>query len=69
MRTNHPYSVYYTVGGIAYGMSFIFAPNKKEAIACAKKDLENEGTVYDEGSLEAKREYPLYRSMIDYMVL
>ena len=64
MRTNRPYSVIYTVGGIPHGNSFIFAPNKQEALAQAKKDLEDDGLAYDKGSLEVKREYRLYRSMI-----
>ena len=61
---NHPYSVMYTVGGIPHGNSFIFAPNKQEALAQAKKDLEDDGLAYDKGSLEVKREYCLWRSMI-----
>lgn len=63
MRTSHPYRVKYTVGGIPHGNSFIFAPNKKEALAYAKKDLEDDGPAYDKGSLEVERDYRLYRSM------
>ena len=63
MQTKHPYSVTYTVGGIAYGYSFIFATNTQEALACAKRDLENDGLAYDKGSLKVKREYRLWRSM------
>jgi len=63
MQTKHPYSVKYTVGGIPYGNSFIFAPNKQEALAQAKKDLEDDTWHYDKDSLEVKREYRLYRSM------
>ena len=66
MQKYHVYSIYYTRDGIAYSMSFIFAPNRQEALARAKKYLEDDGTKYDEGSLEAKREWRFWRSMVDY---
>jgi hypothetical protein len=64
MQKYHPYSVEYTIGGIPHGNSFIFALNRQEALTQAKKDLEDDGMVYDEGSLEVKREYCLYYEQI-----
>ena len=66
MQKRHPYSVRYTISGIPHGNSFIFAPNRQEALAQAKKDLEDDGLTYDKGSLEVKREYRLYRDMITF---
>ena len=63
MQTRHPYSVRYTIGGIPHGNSFIFAPNTQEALAQAKRDLEDDELAYDKGSLKVKREYRLYRDM------
>lgn len=60
MRTYHPYSVKYKVGGIPHGNSFVFAHNKTEALALAKEDLEHNDQAYD---VEVVREYRLYRAM------
>lgn len=64
MQKYHAYSVEYTIGGIPHGNEWIFASNKQEALAQAKKDLEDDGPAYDEGSLKVKREWRLWRSMI-----
>lgn len=57
MRTYHPYIVEYTIGGIPHCNYWIFATNGQEALAQAKKDLEDDGPAYDEGSLKVKRDY------------
>lgn len=59
MQKYHPYIVEYTIGGIPHCNYWIYAPNKQEALAQAKKDLENDGPVYDEDSLKVKRDYRL----------
>ena len=66
MQKYHAYIVEYTINGIPHYNAWIFAHNSQEALAQAKKDLEDDGLTYDEGSLKVKRDYRLWRSMIDY---
>ncbi len=66
MQKYHSYIVEYTIGGIPHCNYWIFAHNSQEALTQAKKDLEDDGPAYDEGSLKVERDHRLYRSMVAF---